>query len=222
MPSDSRCPSLRTFARLSSAAGLLALAACGDTAAVDPPGGEQPPADPCAPHGHIHREAEGDWCHCNRGYLAASTGLACEPDPNYTPGQGFSFGDNGAHACWHVSNGPFGAATASTAPPPPVDAFHTYYTLTLRPEGSQYTGTFSYRAFATGNFVVYLTHDVPVRLNEGALLVEPRATAPVSAPSCQGDLKHMVGYELTDRVAYTLTIGPASVPQVGLVVEHLE
>jgi hypothetical protein len=32
----------------------------------------------------------------------------------------------------------------------------------------------------------------------------------------------MVGYELTNQVQYTVTFGPTSRPEVGLVIEYLE
>lgn len=216
-------PSLRVLAL---AACAMALSACGGTEPpplIDPPPDDTPAAtDPCAPDGHIHREPGGDWCHCNRGYRATAEGLACEPDPDYVPSEGFSFGDNGEHACWHVSNGPYVTVTASTTRVPRVDDFHTYYTVKLRPEGGQYVGTFSYKAFATGNFVIYLgTSDVPVSLVETAIqaTVTPAGTRPTD-DHCDG-LKHMVGYELTDRVQYTLTLGPTALPELGLVIEHL-
>ncbi len=210
-------PNLRALA-LAVCAGTLA--ACGG----DEPPPEEPPqvTDPCAPNGHIHREPTGDWCHCNKGYRAAAQGLACETDPDYVPGEGFSFGDNGEHACWHVSHGPYVTVTASTTRLPRVDDFHTYYTVKLRPENGRYVGTFSYKAFATGNFVVYLgSPDMPVTLVETATgtPVPPAGTRPTD-DHCEG-LKHMVGYELTDRVQYTLTLGPTALPEVGLVIEHL-
>lgn len=211
---------------LAVAACAMALTACGgdEPAPVTPPPTEEPApsSDPCEPNGHIHREPTGDWCHCNKGYRATVEGLACEADPDYVPSQGFSFGDNGEHACWHVTNGPFVTVTASTTRNPRVDDFHTYYTVKLRPEGGQYVGTFSYKAFATGNFVVYLgTPDVPITLVETAIqkTVEPAGTR-ATDDHCSA-LKHMIGYELTDRVQYTLTIGPTSLPELGLVIEHL-
>jgi hypothetical protein len=212
---------------LAMAASAMALTACnGDEPLpiIEPPPEDAGLSDPCAPNGHIHREVTGDWCHCNRGYRATAEGLACETDPDYVPSKGFSFGDNGEHACWHVSNGPYvtTTATASTGRLPRVDDFHTYYTVKLRQEGGQYVGTFSYKAFATGNFVVYLsTPDVPVTLAEPAIQTEvtPAGTR-ATDNHCDG-LKHMVGYELTDRVQYTLTLGPTSRPELGMVIEHL-
>ncbi|MCK8500769.1 hypothetical protein [Myxococcus fulvus] len=200
----------------------LAASACGGD---DPPPEPEPEpsGDPCEPHGHIHREPEGDWCHCNKGYLAAQDGLSCVVDPNYIPSEGFDFGDDGEHACWHVESGPFVTVTASTTRDPRVDDFHTYYTVKLREVDGQYTGTFSYKAFASGNFVVYLsTPDVPVTLVETAVqkTVTPAGTRP-TGDFCSG-LKHMVGYELTDRIQYTLTLGPTSLTELGMVIEHLQ
>lgn len=216
-------PSLHVLAL---AACAMALAACGgdDPAPIEPPQPEDPAqsSDPCAPNGHVHREPTGDWCHCNKGYRATEEGLACETDPGYVPSEGFSFGDNGEHACWHVTNGPFVTVTASTSRLPRVDDFHTYYTVKLRQEGGQYVGTFSYKAFATGNFVIYLgTPDVPVTLVETAVqtTLTPAGTR-ATDNHCDG-LKHMVGYELTDRVQYTLTLGPTPLPELGMVIEHL-
>ncbi|WP_021781182.1 hypothetical protein [Myxococcus hansupus] len=211
-------PPLRVLL-LAVCAAMLTACDGEDAAPIDDP---SPQEDPCEPHGHIHREPTGDWCHCHRGYVAAEDGLACVPDPDHTPGQGFDFGDNGEHACWHVTNGPFVTVTASTSRDPRVDDFHTYYTVQLRPEGDQYVGTFSYKAFASGNFVVYLSHpEVPVTLIETALqsTVE-QAGAQATSGHCDS-LKHMVGYELTDRVQYTVRLGPTSLAELNMVIEHL-
>ncbi|WP_140868661.1 hypothetical protein [Myxococcus xanthus] len=209
-------PTLRVLFLTACAAAAVA---CGD--------GEDPapvePGDPCEPNGHIHREPTGDWCHCNKGYVAADDGLACVPDPNHVPGDGFDFGDDGEHACWHVTNGPFVTVNATTARHPRVDDFHTYYTVKLLPENGQYVGTFSYKSFATGNFVVYLSSpDVPVTLTETAISTTvPQAGAQATGGFCDG-LKHMVGYELTDRVQYTLQLGPTSLPELHMVIEHVQ
>ncbi len=211
---------------------LLLLTACAALTACGPATPEpidEPPVsqeDPCAPYGHIHREATGDWCHCDRGYLAATERLACVVDPNYVPRTEFDFGDKGEHACWHVTNGPYATVMASTTAQPRVDAFHTFYTVKLRPEGGQYVGTFQFKAYATGNFVAYLSHEgVPFSFHEGTKLVEPAATEPIPPElrdgACQGELVRMVGYELTDKVQYTVTVGPTEHSELSLVIEHL-
>ncbi|NTX11296.1 hypothetical protein HUA74_07835 [Myxococcus sp. CA051A] len=214
---------MRLNLRALLASCAVAASACG--------GGETPPSvepephaeDPCAPNGHIHREAEGDWCHCNKGHVAAPQGLACEVDPDYVPSEGFDFGDDGEHACWHVAHGPYVTVTATTSRNPRVDDFHTHYTVKLREENGQYTGTFSYKAFASGDFVVYLsTPDVPVSLVETAIQTQLTPAGTKSTGDFCSGLRHMVGYELTDRVQYTLTLGPTSLPEVGMVIEHLE
>jgi hypothetical protein len=197
----------------------VALAACGG--ALEPPAEEPTPQqqeDPCAPHGHIHREPTGDWCHCDRGYLAATEGLACLVDPDYTPRDEFDFGDDGVHACWHVDNGPYSSVTASADRQPRVDAFHTLYTVTLRPVEGQYTGTFQFKAFATGDFIVYLSQQVPLTVREGERVVPIAAEKPTTA--CAG-LQHMVGLELTNRVTYTITLGPTPLQQLRMVTEYL-
>ncbi|WP_257453862.1 hypothetical protein [Archangium lipolyticum] len=210
------------------AACAVVFAACGTPSGPEtepPPTQEQ--TDPCAPNGHIHREATGDWCHCDRGYLASKQGLSCEKDPFYVPRDGFDFGDNGQHACWHVTNGPFAVVTASLDRQPRVDSFHTYYTVKLRPEDGQYVGTFNFKGYATGDFVVYLSDaSVPVTVREGTKVLQPVATAPIPPDIrdgvCQGGLVGMVGYELTDKVQYTVTFGPSSLPELGVVIEHLQ
>jgi hypothetical protein len=209
-------PSLRPFVLAACGAALVA---CGEP---EPPPEEPPPPqqleDPCAPHGHIHREPTGDWCHCDRGHLAAPERLACLVDPNYIPRDGFDFGDEGAHACWHVDNGPYGTVTASPDRTPRVDAFHTLYTVNLRQVGEQYTGTFLFKAFATGDFVVYQSQQVPLTVHEGEQLVPIAAEKPTTA--CSG-LQHMIGLELTNKVTYTFTLGPTSLPQLKMVTEFL-
>ncbi|RKH55319.1 hypothetical protein [Corallococcus llansteffanensis] len=212
--------------RLPSRAFLLAgciaaLTACGGSDSQQPDGGTpQEQTDPCAPHGHIHREQEGDWCHCDRGYLASEQDLSCAPDPTYVPREDFDFGDDGEHACWHVANGPFATVTASPDRRPRVDDFHTHYTVKLRQESGLSVGTFNFKAWATGDFVLYLsTPDVAVTVKEGERVVEPVGTQP-TGPFCDG-LKQMVGYELTDKVQYTVSFGPTQPTELGLVIEHL-
>ena len=95
---------------------LTLLAACGP-AESEP---DAPPGDPCAPNGHIHRESSGDWCHCDRGYIAATDTLACQADPNHVPRGEFDFGDQGEHACWHVTHGPYATVTAAPGAQPRV------------------------------------------------------------------------------------------------------
>lgn len=199
--------------------GAAFLLACGE--AELPPEELPPPQqadDPCAPHGHIHREPTGDWCHCDRGYMAAVEGLSCLVDPNYVPRDGFDFGNNDLHACWHVDNGPYGTVTASPDRLPRVDAFHTLYTLNLRQVDGAYTGTFQFKAFATGDFIVYLSQNVPFAVHEGEKPVSIIAEQPTQA--CTG-LQHMLGLELTDKVTYTFTVGPTSLPQLRMVTEYL-
>lgn len=199
--------------------GLL-LVACGDSESSPEPTPEpQPPADPCAPHGHIHREAEGDWCHCDRGYLAPEGQLACVVDPSYVPPKEgeFDFQDEGAHACWHVDNGPYATVTASESRSPRVDAFHTLYTVNLRPVDGGYTGSFQFKAFGTGDFILYLSEHVPLTVSEGTLPV--KILAEKHASVCAG-LPHMVGLELTEGVVYTFTLGPTSLSQLRMVTEY--
>jgi len=208
---------------------VTVLAACGEATEPEPTPVEPQPqeqTDPCAPHGHIHREPTGDWCHCDRGYLASEQSLSCAADPNYVPRDGFDFGDNGEHACWHVTNGPFATVSASLDRQPRVDSFHTHYTLKLRPEGGQYVGTFQFKAYATGDFIAYLSDaSLPFAVREATRVVQPVATSPIPPALrdgvCRGELVHMVGYELTDKVQYSVTLGPTALPEVGLVIEHL-
>ncbi|WP_224368402.1 hypothetical protein [Hyalangium versicolor] len=194
-----------------------ALMACGGS---EPPPSEEPPQqqeDPCAPHGHIHREPTGDWCHCDRGYMAPEEQLACVTDPDYVPRDGFDFGDDGVHACWHVDNGPYATVSASESRTPRVDAFHTLYTVNLRPVDGQYTGTFQFKAFGTGDFIVYLSQNVPFAVREGDRVIDIIAEKPTTA--CTG-LQHMLGLELTEGVIYTFTLGPTSLDQLRMVTEY--
>lgn len=197
---------------LLSALASLLLTSC------DPSTSSQ--GDPCEPNGHIHRGgAEGEWCHCNRGYMASEDGRSCVVDPNYSPDRPFSFGDNGAGACWHLANGPYSTVQAAAGQSPGVNNYQTLYTLKLRPEGSQYVGSFSFRAFETGRFVAHLSAaDVPLAFLEGQLSVP--VAAQQSSTVCPG-IRHMVGVELTKNVTYTLQFGPTSLPELNLVLTYV-
>ncbi|ADO68820.1 hypothetical protein [Stigmatella aurantiaca] len=197
------------------------LVACGDSepAGEPPPEDPQEQEDPCAPHGHIHREAEGDWCHCDRGYLAPEEQLVCVVDPHHVPREEgeFDFGDDGEHACWHVANGPYASVTASESRMPRVDAFHTLYTVNLRQTAEGSTGTFQFKAFGTGDFIVYLSEHVPLTVHEGTIPVAVIAEKHTTV--CTG-LQHMAGLELTEGVTYTFTLGPTSLAQLRMVTEY--
>jgi hypothetical protein len=196
---------------LSAFASLL-LASC------DPSTSNQ--GDPCEPNGHIHRgSAEGEWCHCNRGYLPSENGLSCVVDPNYSPDRPFSFGDNGAGACWHLANGPFATVQASADQAPSVGNYQTLYTLRLRPEGGQYVGRFSFRSFETGRFIAHLgAADVPLAFFEGQLSVP--VVAQQDSTACSG-IRHMVGVEFYKGISYTLQFGPTSLPELNLVLTYV-
>lgn len=201
---------------------LLAVAfftGCGGPA-DGPDGGTSDGGDPCAPHGHIHRDPEGDWCHCDRGFVASEEGLACVPDPAFVPRDGgFDFGDDGAHACFHVTHGPYATVTSTEQTRPRVDAFHTLYTANLRPADGGHVGTFSYRAFATGAHVVYLSDVATVRfIEEGVGEVPLEGTKATTA--CEG-LRHMAGFELVEDVTYRFEVGPITPPTLRFVIEHL-
>ncbi len=176
-------------------------------------------SDPCAPSGHIHREPGGDWCHCDRGYVAATDTLACVTDPDYDPNRPFDFGDLGEHACWHVTNGPYAEVAALAESAPAIDRFHTHYTLTLRDVGGgMFGGTFTYNARSSGNYVVYLSREIAFGVQEGELDVASVATAPTAA--CEG-LATMIGYVFAKDVTYTMTFGPDASAEVAVVIEEL-
>ena len=65
---------------------------------------------------------------------------------------------------------------------------------------------------------------LPLAFHEGSRLVTPAATQAIPAALrdgvCERELVHMVGYELTDKVQYTVTLGPTDVSEVSLVIEH--
>ncbi|HEX8699557.1 MAG TPA: hypothetical protein VF815_12015 [Myxococcaceae bacterium] len=201
------------------ASACAALVACGEPAPLpEEPTPPQQQTDPCAPNGHIHREPTGDWCHCDRGYMAAAEGLACQVDPHYKPRDDFDFGDEGEHACWHVDNGPYATVTASADRLPRVDAFHTLYTVNLLPVDGVHSGTFQFKAFATGDFIVYMNQKVHLTVREGERVIP--IVAEQSSEACAG-IQHMVGLELTDKVTYTFTLGPTPLPQLRMVTEFL-
>lgn len=189
------------------------LAACGSA----PP----PASDPCAPGGHVHREGSGDWCHCDRGFRATTSGLGCEVDPNFTGRTTFELGTSDERACWHATRGPFETGADGAR----IDQFLTHYTVALstRADGLR-EATTSYRAAVTAPHVLTLSRGVNVKIlevlpdgksNEVPVLVT-RATT-----TCM-QLSQQFAFELVNRAEYRFLFGPSAQGQVGFVLDQVE
>jgi hypothetical protein len=176
--------------------------------------------DPCAPNGHIHRERTGDWCHCNRGYRPVMTGLGCEVDPNYTGNTTVDFTGTAERACWHAVNGPF----ASVADGEAADAFLTFFTLDLAPQGQGlYSASVRYRAAVTGPHVATLSPRVNLALREvlpsGGEKEVPILATQVTTACAQ--LSQQFGFELVKGADYRLVFGPSRETRVSFLVDQV-
>lgn len=177
--------------------------------------------DPCEPGGHVHREAGGDWCHCDRGFKAGITGLTCEVDPNFTGRTTVELGTTDERACWHATRGPFATPDDGSR----VDQFLTHYTVALATRGDGLRGaTAHYRAAVSAPHVLTLSRGVNVVVQEvlpsgsskevGVLVT--RATTACAA------LSQQFGFELVNRVEYRFEFGPSTQEQVGFVLDQVE
>lgn len=176
--------------------------------------------DPCAPMGHVHREPSGDWCHCDRGYRALSTGLGCEVDPNYTGSTTVDLTGTGERACWHAVNGPFASIVADAA----ADAFLTLYTLELEPQPQGLFGASArYHAAVSGPHVATLSPRVNFALREvlpsGAEVEVPILVTHVTG-ACP-ELAQQFGFELVKGVHYRLVFGPTREARVSFLLDQV-
>jgi len=194
---------------------VAVLSGCGASQPSAPDEGT--PGDPCSPHGHVHRDAAGDWCHCVRGYMEQLSPLACVVDPN-SSGE-FSFGDEGQSACWRLDNTAHLTVAASAPGAPSVNRFDTVYLVEMPVSGDASSRTLTYDAAGTGDFILHLGRPVPLSVVEegkGPLAVLGQK----EASSCEG-FQHMVGLSLAQGVRYSLILGPTSEPSVHLLIEQL-
>ena len=127
--------------------------------------------------------------------------------------------DPSVEACEHTKDGPFADVTAgldaSTAPDATHE--HTSVRVTLDEAGGQYAGGVSYAAAEAGDFVIFLTRDVPLTIaSSSGDAVAIEATAAVDACTDVA-VAHTVELEVG---TYHLTLGPTTEASVGIVVEH--
>jgi hypothetical protein len=185
-------------------------------------GGPPPPAgDPCTPGGHVHREPAGDWCHCDRGFRATTTGLSCEVDPDFTGRTTIDLGTTDERACWHAARGPF----ATEADGARIDQFLTHYTLALSGRGNGLRqATAIYRAAVTAPHVLTLSRGVNVSIAEvlpGGGVKEVPVLVTRSTTACP-QLSQQFGLELVSRGEYRFEFGPSIQPEVGFVLDQVE
>ncbi|MGV3624703.1 MAG: hypothetical protein ACO1OB_28040 [Archangium sp.] len=187
----------------------IALAACGPMT---------PEGDPCAPGGHVHRDPAGDWCHCDRGFRATASGLACETDPNFR--ETIELGESDERACWHSMNGPFATVNDGEA----VDDFLVFFTvkLTERDDG-RFEGRVTYRPGASGAHAFSLDSGGPLKVVESldGASADVKLVVTRSSDRCEG-VKQQWGAVLEARATYELQLGPASSPTARLLIDWLE
>jgi hypothetical protein len=159
------------------------------------------------------------------GSLTLSTLAACGDDEEDASADE---GNNHAHdegtlaeeACEHTAEGPFldVTATAVAEGAPSGTAEHTAVRVALATEGDGNVGYVSYEADEDGDFVFFLSQDLPFAILDGAgAEVEIEATTPVD--TC-GEVAVQHVAELSVG-RYLLRLGPTTeASSVSLVAEH--
>jgi hypothetical protein len=170
--------------------------------------------DPCAPHGHVHRERAGDWCHCNRGYRAAFDGLRCENDPSFTGRTTVDLGASNQRACWHAVNGPFAEVQAPT-----VDSFLTVY----RWSNAGAKPSVMFRSSASAAHVLTTQRNVNLQItevtSEGTREVPILVTRAITP--CTG-LAQQFGFELAARAQYRLAFETTEASPLTFIIDGNE
>jgi hypothetical protein len=126
-----------------------------------------------------------------------------------------------AHACLHARHGPFEPVTADAegAAAPTVTALHVAYQVHLiaGAEGD-HTGTIAFEPRTTATYVFLIDADVPLEVADAADQgLCPSAVAAVSE-ACP-ELARADLHPLRQAERYTLTIGPAPVDTVTVLIE---
>lgn len=157
---------------------------------------------------------------------ALSTLAACgddEEDASADEGNNNAHAEEGTlaeEACEHTAEGPFldVTATAMAEGAPSATAEHTAVRVALATEGDGNVGYVSYEADEDGNFVFFLSQDLPFAILDGAgAEVEIEASTPVD--TCDEVAVQHVAELSVGR--YLLRLGPTTeATSVSLVAEH--
>lgn len=125
--------------------------------------------------------------------------------------------DPTAEACEHAADGPFEPVNAAEADAAPaIQSFtHRRIDITLLAAGDVNGGSVAFNATEVGDYVFFLTADVPLAFAGDAGPIEIEETAAVDA-CAEVAVAHTV--ELSPGV-FTLTFGPTEATEVGLIFE---
>jgi hypothetical protein len=177
--------------------------------------------DPCAPFGHIHRDPEGAWCHCDRGHVAAAQGLSCQVDPNFTGRTNIDLAASETRACWHAANGPFSSQNSAGA----IADFLTLYTVTLTSSQPQnFAASLRHRAAISAPHVLSVSQAVAVTVSEvlpsGELKRVPILSTGVATQCAQ--FSQQFGFELVNRGEYRFEFSSSTREQASFVLDQSE
>lgn len=142
--------------------------------------------------------------------LAAFALTACGDDHDHEAG------DPIAEACEHAAGSAEAVEAAEVATAPAIQSYiHTRVDITLPAGADGNGGSVAFNVAEAGDYVFYLTADVPLAFSDdtGSLPIEETALVDACAVVA---VAHTV--ELTPGVAI-LTFGPTEVSEVGLVFE---
>lgn len=125
--------------------------------------------------------------------------------------------DPTAEACEHAADGPFQPVNAAEADAAPaIQSYeHTRVDITLLAGADGNGGSVSFNVVEAGDYVFFLTADVPLAFDDDSGAVEVEETAVVDLCDAVA-VSHTV--ELAPGVV-TLTFGPTDATEVGLVFE---
>ncbi|MCB9525639.1 MAG: hypothetical protein H6702_19990 [Myxococcales bacterium] len=130
-----------------------------------------------------------------------------------------------AHACEHITAGPFAQVSAALDPADAVEAFEQHHLVTValvdRPEGRK-GGMVVVTAPEAGDYRLLLNADVAV----AATAVADGAAVGVGydgpADGCDDALRVVQLESLSQGAAYLLAFGPTDAATVGFVMEHFD
>lgn len=152
-----------------------------------------------------------------RSILAVALGLGLFACDDHDHDHEHEEGDVTAEACEHAADGPFQAVDAAEADSAPaIQSYtHTRIDITLAAGADGNGGSVVFNAEAEGDYIFFLTADVPLAFSAGGASLDVEATADVT--EC-AEVAISYTIELPAGEAL-LTFGPTEESQIGVIFE---